>query len=184
MRMFLSGAAALAVALASLTSASGAMTTPSSATMPTCAAGDPVVWVNTRSNIYYMSGQSYYGKTKHGMYACKSKAATMGARAARMTKGSMDSSMGSMHDSMGSMHHKKKSSDAMSGGSMGSGSSSSGSMGTSSGTGTTGTGNVSQPSSITVTPPPGNATQKGGQPAGGNPPNNPAATPNPVSSPR
>ena len=41
---------------------------------PSCAAGDPVVWENWRSKVYHMSGDKYYGTTKHGAYACKSAA--------------------------------------------------------------------------------------------------------------
>jgi plastocyanin len=49
----------------------------------TCAAGDPVVWVNTETKVYHMAGTSYYGKTKHGKYACASDAGKMGAHAAK-----------------------------------------------------------------------------------------------------
>jgi len=53
-----------------------------SATMPACAAGDPVVWFNTRSHAYHRSGDSYYGTTKHGRYACESEARAKGAHLA------------------------------------------------------------------------------------------------------
>jgi hypothetical protein len=46
----------------------------SAAAMPTCASGDPVVWVNTSTKKYHMQGDAYYGKTKHGKYLCKSAA--------------------------------------------------------------------------------------------------------------
>jgi hypothetical protein len=45
---------------------------------PTCAAGDPVVWVNSSSKVYHMQGDKYYGNTKHGNYACKSAADAAG----------------------------------------------------------------------------------------------------------
>ncbi len=50
---------------------------------PSCAAGDPVVWENTgsKSKVYHMQGDSYYGKTKHGTYACKSAADSAGYHA-------------------------------------------------------------------------------------------------------
>jgi hypothetical protein len=54
-----------------------------SATPVTCPAADPVVWVNTSSKIYWAPGSEYYGKTKHGGYACASAAVGMGARAAK-----------------------------------------------------------------------------------------------------
>lgn len=53
----------------------------------TCAAGDPVVWVNTETKVYHMAGTSYYGKTKHGKYACASDASKMGAHAAKRESG-------------------------------------------------------------------------------------------------
>jgi hypothetical protein len=49
-----------------------------SATKPTCAAGDVVVWENTSSKAYHLPGDKYYGKTKHGAYACRSAADTAG----------------------------------------------------------------------------------------------------------
>jgi hypothetical protein len=70
----------------------------SSSAVPTCSAADPVVWVNTKSKVYHMQGDSYYGKTKSGMYACKSKADAMGAHA---------SGAGKMTGAMSSKKSKK-----------------------------------------------------------------------------
>ncbi|TAM90020.1 hypothetical protein EPN42_06590 [bacterium] len=56
--------------------------TSSSSTMPTCKSDDPVVWVNTSSKVYHMSGDKYYGKTKHGMYQCESAAKADGDKMA------------------------------------------------------------------------------------------------------
>lgn len=53
---------------------------PMSGAMPACKSGDPVVWVNSRTNVFHLPGDSYYGKTKAGKYACKSDAVAMGAR--------------------------------------------------------------------------------------------------------
>ena len=76
------------------------------ATMPTCAAGDPVVWVNISSKVFHMSGDSYYGKTKKGKYACKSAAVAMGAHlsASKMKGGAsaMNASDGMSPDAMSS----------------------------------------------------------------------------------
>ena len=52
-----------------------------SSTPVACPAADPVVWVNTNSKIYWAAGTEFYGKTKHGGYACTSAAVAMGARA-------------------------------------------------------------------------------------------------------
>jgi hypothetical protein len=62
-----------------LAGAAFAQSASSTSTMPSCAAGDPVVWVNTSSKVYHMQGSKYYGKTKAGKYACKSDADSSGA---------------------------------------------------------------------------------------------------------
>ncbi|MFN2460187.1 MAG: hypothetical protein ABR591_05825 [Candidatus Velthaea sp.] len=56
-------------------------TPPVAAGMPSCKGSDPVVWVNTKSMVYHLQGDSYYGKTKAGKYACQSDAVAMGAHA-------------------------------------------------------------------------------------------------------
>jgi hypothetical protein len=58
-------------------------TTAKSAAMPSCAASDPVVWVNTSSNVYHMKGSKYYGNTKAGKYMCQSAANSAGAHQAK-----------------------------------------------------------------------------------------------------
>ncbi|TAM57674.1 hypothetical protein EPN52_12530 [bacterium] len=58
----------------------------SSATMPTCAASDPVVWVNTSSRVYHLPGTKYYGKTRHGKYECRSAATSEGFKEASMKR--------------------------------------------------------------------------------------------------
>jgi hypothetical protein len=72
-------ATVLAVALSAIGTPSIAQT---SAPKPTCAAGDAVVWENTRSKVYHLEGDKYYGTTKHGQYACRSAADTAGYHAA------------------------------------------------------------------------------------------------------
>gem|GEM_PF-1106140 len=51
---------------------------PASATSilgkPICKPGDPVVWENTSTKVYHLSGDKYYGNTKHGAYVCQSTA--------------------------------------------------------------------------------------------------------------
>ncbi|GAC1521449.1 MAG: hypothetical protein NVS2B8_01390 [Vulcanimicrobiaceae bacterium] len=88
----LAAAAAIATHLSTPALARSSMSTA----MPTCAAGDTVVWVNTRSKVYYMPGASYYGKTKHGKYVCASAATSMGAHAAK--SGTMSDSNGMSSD--------------------------------------------------------------------------------------
>ena len=67
--------------------ASPEMTSPAStATMPSCAAGDPVVWVNTARHVYHLQGDKYFGKTTHGKYECRSAAVAEGAKPAGMRR--------------------------------------------------------------------------------------------------
>ena len=42
--------------------------------------GDTVVWLNTRSGIYHLPGQRWYGATSSGKYICKSDADGEGDR--------------------------------------------------------------------------------------------------------
>ncbi|MBC5811344.1 MAG: hypothetical protein GIW95_10925 [Candidatus Eremiobacteraeota bacterium] len=55
-------------------------------TMPSCNAGDPVVWVNTNSKIFHAQGDEFYGKTKKGQYMCQSAALAGGNRAAKSSQ--------------------------------------------------------------------------------------------------
>jgi hypothetical protein len=41
---------------------------------------DIVVWLNTRSGIYHLKGERWYGRTKHGAYVCKKEADAAGDR--------------------------------------------------------------------------------------------------------
>jgi hypothetical protein len=47
---------------------------------PTCAKGDPVVWLDTKLNVYFPETSPYYGKTYHGEWNCMSDAVKTGAR--------------------------------------------------------------------------------------------------------
>ena len=93
-------ALALAVALplgASAAKHPSAATGAMSPAAVTCTPGDPVVWGNTETKVFHMAGTSYYGKTKHGKYACASDATKMGAHAAKRESGQSGSpSSGSM----------------------------------------------------------------------------------------
>jgi hypothetical protein len=42
---------------------------------------DVVVWLNIPSGIYHYKGERWYGRTKHGAYACEKEAIKAGARA-------------------------------------------------------------------------------------------------------
>ena len=75
--------------------------------MVTCKTGDAVVWVNTESKVYHLSGTTYYGKTKHGKYACESDAKSMGDKPAKREKGGAMSA-GSAMESPDPMTGKKK----------------------------------------------------------------------------
>jgi hypothetical protein len=66
-------------------------------TMPTCASGDPAVWVNTKSKVFHPSNDPIYtSHTKNGQYACTSDAVKMGAHQAKMSGGKKGSDTGSM----------------------------------------------------------------------------------------
>ena len=42
---------------------------------------DTVVWLNIPSAIYHYRGERWYGRTKHGAYACEKEAIAAGDRA-------------------------------------------------------------------------------------------------------
>ena len=42
---------------------------------------DAVVWLNIPSGIYHYKGERWYGRTKHGAYACEKEAIKAGDRA-------------------------------------------------------------------------------------------------------
>jgi hypothetical protein len=42
---------------------------------------DVVVWLNIPSGIYHYGGERWYGRTKHGAYACEKEAIAAGDRA-------------------------------------------------------------------------------------------------------
>jgi len=42
---------------------------------------DVVVWLNIPSGIYHYKGERWYGRTKHGAYACEKEAIAVGDRA-------------------------------------------------------------------------------------------------------
>jgi hypothetical protein len=45
---------------------------------------DTVVWLNTKTGIYHLKGERWYGNTKQGAYVCKAEAdATPGDRETR-----------------------------------------------------------------------------------------------------
>jgi len=44
---------------------------------------DKVVWLNTSSGIYHEKGMRWYGRTRHGAYACRGEAEAAGDRDTR-----------------------------------------------------------------------------------------------------
>jgi len=44
---------------------------------------DTVVWLNTKSGIYHLKGERWYGRTKHGAFVCKTEADAAGDRETR-----------------------------------------------------------------------------------------------------
>ena len=72
-------AAASAAPAASAHAASGGVGQYSSEAAATSAcSGDTVVWANASSKALHMSGDKYYGKTKHGFYTCQKQALASG----------------------------------------------------------------------------------------------------------
>jgi hypothetical protein len=55
---------------------------------PACAVGDAVVWENTSTKAYHLPGDTFYGNTKHGQYACRSAADSAGYHLAGAKTGS------------------------------------------------------------------------------------------------
>lgn len=76
MRTLLSFAFAAALAASSLPAF--AQTAAGAGAVPACPANDPVVWLNTDSNVFHLKGDRYFGHTKSGKYACESQAAAAG----------------------------------------------------------------------------------------------------------
>ena len=105
---------ALAFAVTLPVAASAKKTPPTlapmtTATMPVCPAGDPVVWVNTASHVYHAQGTKFFGHTAHGMYACTSQAVAAHAKPAGMRSKSMmtSASPDPAMPATGKKHHKK-----------------------------------------------------------------------------
>jgi hypothetical protein len=44
---------------------------------------DAVVWVNTKTGIYHLKGERWYGATKDGAYVCRKEADAEGDRMTR-----------------------------------------------------------------------------------------------------
>jgi hypothetical protein len=45
--------------------------------------GDATVWVDPDAHVYYLKGDQYFGKTKHGGYNCRKQADAAGYRASK-----------------------------------------------------------------------------------------------------
>jgi ABC-type sugar transport system substrate-binding protein len=84
-----------------------AVSAKTTATMPACAAGDPVVWVNTKTKVYHMQGDPYYGNTKSGRYACKSTADAAGEHAPKSAKQAAADPAPAVTPGKKSKHHRK-----------------------------------------------------------------------------
>ncbi|TAM75662.1 hypothetical protein EPN44_07780 [bacterium] len=90
--------------------APGATSESSNPTMPRCASGDPVVWVNTGDSVYHLQGDKYYGRTKHGKYECQSAAKAEGDKLAgsrSMKSASAPRPSAASADSTGKRKHRR-----------------------------------------------------------------------------
>ncbi|HEY1430003.1 MAG TPA: hypothetical protein VGF18_10545 [Candidatus Tumulicola sp.] len=45
--------------------------------------GDKVVWLNLPTGVYHYKGETWYGRTKHGAYACEKEAVAAGDHASK-----------------------------------------------------------------------------------------------------
>ena len=45
--------------------------------------GDATVWVDSEAHVYYLKGDKFFGKTKHGGYNCRKQAGAAGYRASK-----------------------------------------------------------------------------------------------------
>jgi len=93
--------------LAALALPGVAASAASKSAMPTCAADDPVVWVNTKTKVYHMQGDPYYGNTKSGKYACKSAADAAGEHAPKAAAKAGATPAPAASPGKKSKHHKK-----------------------------------------------------------------------------
>jgi hypothetical protein len=44
---------------------------------------DKVVWINLPTGVYHYKGETWYGRTKHGAYACEKEAVAAGDHASK-----------------------------------------------------------------------------------------------------
>jgi hypothetical protein len=108
MRILVSGAAAAAFALGSMTVALAAPCTTGGGmmrhAMPKCSATTgPVVWYMASAKTYFVKGSSHYGKGM-GMYVCRATAVARGGHPGMGMMGGSHGSMGGSHGSMGGSH--------------------------------------------------------------------------------
>jgi hypothetical protein len=45
--------------------------------------GDVTVWVDSEAHVYYLKGDKFFGKTKHGGYNCRKQADAAGYHASK-----------------------------------------------------------------------------------------------------
>lgn len=58
-------------------------TQPNTATNASAATSSNMVWVNTRSKVFHVKGDRYYGKTKNGKYMTEAEAIKQGYHEAK-----------------------------------------------------------------------------------------------------
>jgi hypothetical protein len=82
-RTFLTAIAVLVISTLQVCAAATIKEFPTAAQAQAHCPHDTVVWLNLPTMIWHYKGERWYGRTKHGEFACEKEAKAGGARATR-----------------------------------------------------------------------------------------------------
>jgi hypothetical protein len=80
MRIFIGLCAIVLGGIAATASAQAQTHYTNAASAQKACPSDAVVWLNTKSRVYHLAGQRWYGLTRHGAYVCQAQADAAGDR--------------------------------------------------------------------------------------------------------